>query len=154
MDSKKELNIETEKEVYFYTPYFYALDNFSAFTIEIWGRKFPTSEHAYQWKKYAISHPDIAEEIFNATSPNQAKKIADAHKKDTLPEFHKKKVQIMEEILRAKANQHEKVQRTLKETGDREIIENSPVDSFWGIGPERNGQNMVGKIWMKIRDSL
>lgn len=29
-----------------------------------------------------------------------------------------------------------------------------PLDSFWVAGPEGNGKNMVGKIWMKIRDSL
>jgi ribA/ribD-fused uncharacterized protein len=154
MPLSEGLNKETEEAVYFFTPTFYALDNFSAHIVEIWGRKFQTSEHAYQWKKYSESHPDIAEEILKATSPNQAKKIADAHKKDSTSKFHEIKISIMEEILKAKANQHEKVVRTLKETGSREIIENSPTDSFWGIGPEKNGQNMLGKLWMKIRDSL
>ena len=37
---------------------------------------------------------------------------------------------------------------------DREIIENSPVNSFWGNGPDDNGQNMVGKIWMEIRKEI
>ncbi|HEV7702183.1 MAG TPA: NADAR family protein [Candidatus Paceibacterota bacterium] len=96
--SSEGLNRETEKEVYFFTPSFYALDNFSAYVVEIWGKKFPTSEHAYQWKKYSDTHPDIAEEIFNSTSPSQTKKIADANKGIT-PEFHKIKVKIMEEIL-------------------------------------------------------
>ena len=60
----------------------------------------------------------------------------------------------MEEILRAKTEQHEDVRDVLKKTGKRTIIENSPVDSFWGIGYDGNGQNVVGKIWMKIRDEL
>ena len=152
--SSEGLNKETEKEVFFYTPKFYALDNFSAFVVEIWNKKFPTSEHAYQWRKYYEVHPSIAEEIFNATSPNQVKKIADMYVKDVPQEFHDNKIPIMEEILRAKVTQHDKVLRTLQETGDREIIENSPTDSFWGIGPERNGQNMLGKLWTKIRDDL
>lgn len=59
----------------------------------------------------------------------------------------------MEEILRAKAEQHQDVREILKKTGQRIIIENCPVDGFWGIGPNRNGENMVGKIWMKIRDA-
>lgn len=29
-----------------------------------------------------------------------------------------------------------------------------PFDSFWGIGSERNGKNMLGKIWMKIRNEI
>ena len=60
----------------------------------------------------------------------------------------------MEEILRAKTEQHEDVRDVLKKTGKRTIIENSPVDSFWGIGHDGKGQNVVGKIWMKIRDEL
>lgn len=149
-----QFNKETSEAVYFYTPAFYALDNFSAYMVEIWGKKFPTAEHAYQWKKYTDLHPEIAEEIFNATSPNQVKKISDSHKAEVSPGFHEIKFEIMEEILRVKAAQHEKVQRTLRETGTREIIENSPVDPLWGIGPEGNGQNMLGKIWMKIRQDI
>lgn len=151
---KDDLNKVTEKAVYFFTPPFYALDNFSAYVVEIWGKKFPTSEHAYQWKKYSVSHPDLAEQIYIAPSPHAVKKIADAHKAEVLPEFTAKKVEIMEEILRAKTAQHEKVQKTLRETGGKEIIENSPDDSFWGIGAEESGQNMLGKVWMKVRDSL
>ena len=60
----------------------------------------------------------------------------------------------MEEILRAKVAQHEKVQRMLRETGTKKIIENSPIDGLWGIGPDGKGENMLGKIWMKIRQDL
>jgi predicted NAD-dependent protein-ADP-ribosyltransferase YbiA (DUF1768 family) len=44
--------------------------------------------------------------------------------------------------------------KCLLETGDREIIENSPVDSYWGIGPDGRGENMVGKILMRLRKEL
>ncbi len=40
----------------------------------------------------------------------------------------------------------------LEKTDNREIVENSPIDDFWGIGPEGNGENQLGKPWMKIRD--
>lgn len=60
----------------------------------------------------------------------------------------------MEEILRAKLEQHEDVKDTLKRTGKRRIVENSPVDIFWGIGPNKDGKSMVGNIWIKIRDEL
>lgn len=146
-------NKETEDAIYFYTPVFYALDNFSAHIVEIWGKKFQTSEHAYQWKKFAGSNPEIADQIFNATSPNEVKKISDARKGEASPEFHDLKLQIMEEILRAKAAQHEKIRRILKESGTKTIVENSPIDSFWGAGPDGKGENALGKLWMKVRDS-
>lgn len=153
MSEISDYNKETEDAVYFFTPRFYALDNFSAYSVEIWNKKFPTSEHAYQWKKYIDSYPDLADEIFNATSPYAVKKISDANKEKNLLS-REERVIIMETILRAKTEQHEKVQKTLLETGDREIIENSPSDSFWGIGEKGSGENTLGKIWMKIRTEL
>lgn len=148
-----DLNRETDTEVYFFTPPFYALDNFSAYTVEIWGRRFPTAEHAFQWKKFSECCPEIAEAIFFANSPSEVKTISDQHKDKMDPQWHEIKVAIMEDILLEKTRQHEKVRRVLKNTGDRTVIENSPTDNFWGIGPDGNGQNMLGKIWMKIRDT-
>lgn len=150
---ENDFNKETEDIIYFYTPTFYVLDNFSAHTVEIWGKKFQTSEHAYQWKKFEESNPKIADAILNATSPNAVKKISDAHKSVASPKFQKIKIEIMEEILRAKTSQHEKVRRILKESGTKTIIENSPIDSFWGAGPDGKGENALGKLWMKVRDN-
>jgi predicted NAD-dependent protein-ADP-ribosyltransferase YbiA (DUF1768 family) len=39
-------------------------------------------------------------------------------------------------------------------TGDEEIIENSPIDSYWGCGADGQGKNMLGKILMETRDIL
>jgi N-glycosidase YbiA len=153
-ENNSDLNKETDSAVYFFTPPFYALDNFSSYTVEIWSKKFPTSEHAYQWKKFAASHPDLAAQIFAAANPNAVKKIADGHRTEVSQEFSSKKVEIMEEILRAKLAQHEKVQNILLKTGNKEIVENSPDDGFWGAGPDGKGQNMLGKLWMKLRAEL
>lgn len=149
-----EFNKETDDAIYFYTPEYYVFDNFSAFSIKIWDREFITSEHAYQWKKYADSYQDIAQQILEAKSPNDAKKIADLNKDKLNEKWHEKKVSFMEEILNAKVNQHEKVKRMLIKSENKIIIENSPTDSFWGIGPDGNGKNMVGKIYMKLREKL
>lgn len=39
-------------------------------------------------------------------------------------------------------------------TGDRELIEDSWRDDFWGWGPNRDGKNMLGKLWMEVRAEL
>jgi hypothetical protein len=57
-------------------------------------------------------------------------------------------------ILCAKVEQHEYVRRKLLATGDRELVEDSWRDDFWGWGPTRQGQNMMGKLWMQIRHQL
>jgi hypothetical protein len=64
------------------------------------------------------------------------------------------KVDVMRDILRAKVAQHEYVRRKLLATGDRELIEDSWRDDFWGWGPNRDGQNMLGKLWMEVRAEL
>lgn len=151
--SSEGLNRETGEAVYFYTPVFDALNNFSAHAVDLWGKRFPTAEHAFQWKKFSKVQPDIAEKIFVARCPEEAQKIAHTNKPFQPKNWHERKVSIMEEILRAKLAQHESVQDALKRSGTRRICENSPVDSFWGVGQGGSGQNMVGVLWMKIRDS-
>jgi ribA/ribD-fused uncharacterized protein len=152
--SSDGLNKETDKAVYFFTPAFHPFDSFSAHRVNIWGIKFPTAEHAFQWKKFSAARPDISAQILEAPSPEAAKQISIENKQHMPENWHQEKVAVMEEIFRAKAEQNIDVREALKRSGNRQIIENSPIDGFWGIGPNGNGQNMVGKIWMKIRDEI
>jgi len=153
-DTDEQLNYATEETIYFFTPAFHPLDNFSAHAIEVWGVLFPTVEHAYQWKKFSLIRPDIAQQILLARSPDAVKKISDPNISNQPEDWHERRVSIMEEILRVKAEQHEDVREILKKTETRRIIENSPIDNFFGGGPDGNGKNIVGELWMKIRDEL
>ncbi|MFA6198366.1 MAG: NADAR family protein [Patescibacteria group bacterium] len=152
--SSAGLNRETDTAVYFFTVAFEPLNNYSAHTVRIWDKTFPTAEHAFQWKKFSVEHPEIAQRIFEAGSPEAVKKISDANRDKAPVTWLEDKVAIMEQILQAKAEQHEDVREALSRAGDRLIVENSPVDSFWGDGPDGNGENMIGKIWMRIRKTI
>lgn len=152
--SSKGLNKETKTAIYFFTVPFEPLNNFSAHQVEIWSMCFPTAEHAYQWKKFSETQVEIAKQILEAGSPETAQYIAREHTKLLPKEWHDKKVAVMEKILRAKLAQHESVRDALKRSGERKIVENSPVDNFWGCGPKGDGKNMMGVLWMKIRDSI
>ena len=147
-------NFVTDKAVYFYTPTFYAFDNFSAFAIQLWGQMFPTAEHAYQWKKFNFSNSATAGLILEARSARDTKVISNAHADEVSPEWNDVKLIFMEEILSAKISQHGKVSALLAETKSKDIIENSPTDLYWGIGADGTGQNQLGKLWMKLRDEL
>lgn len=59
---------------------------------------------------------------------------------------------MLEEILRAKLAQHPEAQDALCDSGHEDIVEDSPTDYFWGEGADGSGQNMLGKLWMKVRD--
>ena len=57
----------------------------------------------------------------------------------------------MKRLITCKAEQHEYVLRKLLATGERELVENSWRDAFWGWGENQDGQNMLGRLWMEVR---
>lgn len=147
--------VDTNEQVFFYEQEFYVLSNFSSFTLQWEGHRFDTSEAAYHWEKFNYNNYfDIQEEIRLAISAHEAFKVAEKYHHFVLPNWADKRVGIMREILYAKAQQHEYVRRKLLETGDRELIEDSWRDSYWGWGADQKGANMLGKLWMEIRTQL
>ncbi len=145
--------LDTDKQVFFYEQDFYVLSNFSSFTL-IWnGEHFYTSEAAYHWEKFP-SNPEVRYQIQYAPSAHVAFQIAAKNKHLVRPDWNDIKFDVMKQILLAKIDQHEYVRRKLLATGDRELIEDSWRDDVWGWGPNRDGRNMLGKIWMLIRAEL
>lgn len=145
--------LDTDTQVFFYEQDFYVLSNFSSFTLMWKGWRFDTSEAAYHWEKFTLS-PHIAMDILSAPSAHEAFKIANDMKHLRRPDWDQVKTDIMRNILRAKVKQHEYVRRKLLATGDRELVEDSWRDDYWGWGPNRDGQNMLGKLWMEIREEV
>ena len=145
--------LDNDEQVLFYEQDFYVLSNFSSFTLEWKGIRFDTSEAAYHCEKF-VGKPAVMTAIQHAPSAHEAFKIAEHYKPFRRTDWDAVKVSIMREILRAKADQHEYVRRKLIATGARTLIENSWRDDYWGWGPNRDGQNMLGKLWMEIRASL
>jgi len=146
--------LDTEDQVFFYEQDFYVLSNFSAFTLHWKDIRFDTSEAPYHWEKFRTTSPDIAQRIQYANSAHEAFKIAQENNHLRRADWDEVKVDIMRDILRAKVDQHEYVRRKLLATGDRELVEDSWRDDFWGWGPNKDGKNMLGKLWMEIRSEV
>ena len=151
--------LDTERQVFFYEQEFYVLSNFSAFRL-LWRElDFATSEQAYQWEKFRgvpndQHRAEVRHLILTARSAHQAFKIAEEQRGFRRSDWENIRTVVMGDILREKVRQHEYVRRKLLATEDRELIEDSWRDDFWGWGPNRNGQNMLGKLWMEIRSEL
>jgi len=139
---------------YFYPPEFYVFDNFSSFQVEYDGFVWPTSEHAYQASQFKVTSPRIFSLIKKAPSAHEAYKIALKHNDKISKDWNKKKKNVMKEILRCKVDQHPYVLKKLLESGEREIIEDSWRDSDWGWGENKDGKNLLGKIWMELREEF
>lgn len=156
--------LDTDAQVFFYEQDFYVLSNFSSFNLRWHGRTFPTSEHAYHWSRFALGWDltdaagmdaaPVAVRIMSAPSAHEAFKLAQEYRDLQHPNWGRDKIDTMRRILFAKAKQHEYVSRKLLATGDRELVEDSWRDDFWGWGPNRDGQNMLGKLWMEVRAAL
>jgi N-glycosidase YbiA len=149
--------LDNERQVFFYEQDFYVLSNFSAFNIYWNNQVFDTSERAYHWEKF--NWPDeearkVKQFIVHARSAHDAFKLAQENKQHAQPIWDRIKFERMKKILKAKVDQHPYVLKKLMATGDRELIENSWRDDVWGWGPNRDGQNKLGKLWMEIRSEL
>lgn len=153
-DSSQQLTYETEDGIYFFCDAFDPLDNWSPHAVKIWNTVFPSVEHAYHYRKFSDTAPDLAKEILAAPSPWKTMQIAHAHTDKMRPDWQEVKVSLMTEIVRAKVAQNEDVRDCLLKTGSKVIYENSPWDKFWGRGSDGTGQNNLGKILMQIRDEL
>jgi len=109
-----------------------------------------TSEHAYQAAKTSV--PEEIEEIKNAATPRIARDLG--QKCQFRSDFDDKKYEIMRAIVLEKYLQNRNLLDKLIETGDEFLIEDSPVDYYWGCGADGSGKNMLGIVLMEIRDQL
>ncbi len=138
--------------ILFYEGEYYMFSNFSAFAVMYNGRVWMTSEHAYQAAKF--DDENVVELIHQALSAHDSKKIAHNYSNKVRANWNEIKVEVMEDVLRAKISQHTYIREKLLGTEKREVIEDSHKDSFWGRGIDYRGANMLGKVWMKIREEL
>ncbi len=143
-----------DKAIGFFPREFYCLDNYSAFKISYKGFVYGTVEEAYQASAFMGTADDVVRQIQEASSPYEAKQISLANKDKKRSDWDEQKVVVMEELLREKVRQHPYVKEMLLKTKDYLIVEDSPKDTFWGWGPDRDGENNMGKLWMKIREEI
>ena len=150
-------------EIRFYKSWdtYSALSNFSAHAVDIDGENWLTSESYYQAQKFDDSQPEgakIKNVILKANSPEKASQIGRLKQRER-PDLVRKdwnsiKSHVMERVLRAKFAQHRSAQSLLLSTGQKRLVEDSPVDSVWGSGRNNDGENLLGKALMKLRDEL
>jgi ribA/ribD-fused uncharacterized protein len=145
--------LDTAQQVFFYEQDYYVLSNFSSFRVIYKNCDFDTAEHAYHYQRFNRGS-DIRAQVFQARSAHEAFRLAQDNRQHQIPNWDAVKINIMSDILRAKVSQHEYVHRKLLATGERELVENSWRDPFWGWGPNRDGKNMLGQTWMKIRSEI
>ena len=133
---------------------FGAFSNFSRHPIVLGKKKYKTTEHYYQAQKFVKTDTLYALKVAKAKQPRQAARMGRNRSKKLRSDWESVKVGVMRKALRAKAEQHDSIKELLLSTGDRKIIEDSPNDGYWGCGADGKGRNMLGRLWMEVRQEL
>lgn len=146
---KKMKKKKHKKVILFYRPNkkYGFLSNFYKSQLQYRDRLWKTSEHAYQAMKSFSMYDWLW--IGNAKTAKKAKERG--NKLELRTDWEEVKYNIMVEILKAKFSQNPTILRMLLDTGDAELMENSPYDYVWGIGRDFTGQNLLGKALMEVR---
>ncbi|KIP09433.1 hypothetical protein PHLGIDRAFT_50683, partial [Phlebiopsis gigantea 11061_1 CR5-6] len=133
---------------------YYEFTNIANYSVRYEGRRYPTGEHLFQALKFMETDSRLAERVRRMPTPREALREATRLRNRQRTDWFEVNVGFMDQILQAKFSQHPHLERLLLNTGSRELIEDSPVDSFWGIGANGRGQNELGKALMRLRDEL
>uniref|UniRef100_B8HS05 NADAR domain-containing protein n=1 Tax=Cyanothece sp. (strain PCC 7425 / ATCC 29141) TaxID=395961 RepID=B8HS05_CYAP4 len=143
--------------IYFYKvegPYG-CFSNFSPHGFELEGQRWQTVEHYYQAHKF-VGTPDhhLCTQIQQCQTPAQAAALGRNPCHCPRSDWEEIKQQVMRTAVLAKFKTHPQIRTILLETGEAWLVEDSPVDFYWGCGADRSGQNHLGRILMSVRQEL
>lgn len=136
----------------------------SPFTVE--GTEYKTAEHWMMAKKASLfGDTDAEQRILACVSPAEAKKIGREVKGYDDVLWLENRFEIVMLGNFHKFNQNEELRAFIIGTGDRILVEASPVDAIWGTGmaadhpeiynPEKwRGPNLLGFALMEARDMI
>ncbi|WP_246314278.1 NADAR family protein [Paenibacillus foliorum] len=126
--------------------------NFAKYPVTLINKEWVTTEHYFQAQKFVGT--EYEEEVRLAITPMEATRLGRDRNKPLRKDWEDCKVQIMREALIAKVEQHPRIKSILLSTGDCTIVEHTTNDAYWGDGGNGQGQNMLGKLLMEIRNGL
>ena len=144
------------KAILFFTvnDQWFEFSNFYPQGFEEEGRYWPTVEHYFQAQKFAgPNYAEYRERIRTSGSPQHAKTLGRTQKHAIRRDWDAVRDSVMFHAIRRKFA-HPKLREVLLSTKNRELIENSPFDTYWGIGKFGQGKNKLGKLLVELRAEI
>lgn len=127
--------------------------NFWRVEIVIDGLTWRSTEHFYQAQKCVwggkVREPWFSE-IHRAPTPREAARLG--RSAPLRPDWSEVRECVMWAALLVKFGQHPELLAKLLDTAPAELIEDSPVDYFWGCGRDGSGENRLGRMLVEVRD--
>lgn len=115
-------------------------------------KSYETVEHYFQSQKFLDE--ELQEKIRLIPKPHDAAIFARDRSLPLRKDWEEVKEEIMENALIVKFATYSNLEKLLLNTGTREIIEDSPVDYYWGCGKDGSGKNRLGILLMKVREEF
>ena len=141
--------------IYFYSvreQKYGCFSNFSPHGFELDNAWWRTSEHYFQAQKF-VGTPHV-EQIRLAPTPKEAANMGRDRNRPLRPNWNQVKDNIMRRGVLRKFETHADICERLLSTEDKLIVENSPIDYYWGCGADGTGLNKLGQILMEVREIL
>ena len=111
---------------------------------------YKTVEHYYQANKF--DNPDLFKKVLDAETPKEASNIGRDRNNIRREDFDKLKV--MYQGLYLKFSQNKDIRSKLIETRNEPIREMTVKESYWGVGPNKDGENHIGLLLMQVRENI
>ena len=128
------------------------LSTASPHELELENERWTTAEHYLHLKtvvsekvKHQIRRTDDAKHAFELAKPWYRSKVKN---------WKNLRRVLMTRALYTKAQMYPEVKQALLEIQEQKIVEVSLYDHYWGIGRDQRGENMLGVIWMDIRNKI
>lgn len=154
---------ETDTHLYFLRG---VLSNFEKCYIKYRGHLFATTEQAFMWEKAVFFNDyESASKILKEDNPAKAKKLGREVKNFDDSKWSEVCYEIMYKINYEKYFQNTRLKNILLNTGDKILVETNFRDTRWAIGlpaeddrvldeSQWQGENLLGKVLMQVRDEL
>ena len=135
-------------------------------SFQVDGNSYSTAEH-YMMAEKARLFGDLenAEKVMSAENPGKAKSIGSEVRNFDQTHWEEHRIGIVKRANFEKFEQNTNLKEFLINTGNRVLVEASPIDRIWGIGLEENhrdvdipqnwrGTNLLGLTLMDVTHEL
>lgn len=144
--------------LHFYSKYepYYEFSNFYEYTpFKLDGKEWKSTEHYFQTQKFAGTPYEEYIRVY-ASIPRRALELS---RESTFSQWQRKhwediKQAIMYKALLAKFTEHVWLRLLLDSTANRELVEHTYMDSYWGDGGDGTGHNHLGKLLKRVRSVM
>lgn len=142
------------------TIYFYAareqpygcFSNFSAHGFMLDELYWATSEHYFQAQKFV--NTVYLEKVRQTKTPKDAANLGRSRSLPLRSDWEQVKDEVMGKAVLQKFRSHADIREILLGTANETLVENSPIDYYWGCGKDGSGKNKLGLILMEVREVL